>query len=48
MGKLSKGMRRLLAVLLVEVIVASNVFISYADENDDGIMYQISDEEIAE
>ncbi len=48
MGKLSKGMRRLLAVLLVEVIVASNVFISYADENDDGIMYQISEEEIAE
>ncbi len=48
MGKLSKRMRRLLAVLLVEVIVASNVFISYADENDDGIMYQISEEEIAE
>ena len=46
MGKLSKRMKRLLAILLVEVIVASNVFISYADEPDEPL--QFSEEELAE
>lgn len=46
MGKLSKRMKRLLAILLVEVIVASNVFISYADENDEPLSF--SEEELAE
>ena len=32
MAKFSKRMKRLLAVMLVEVIVATNVFVSYADE----------------
>ena len=32
MAKFSKRMKRLLAVMLVEVIVASSVFVSYADE----------------
>ena len=34
MGKISTRMKRMLAIILVEVIVASNVFVSYADESD--------------
>ena len=48
---LSKGMKRMkrmIAILLVEVIVATNVFISYADENDDNVIVQMSVEEVEE
>ncbi|MCM1126740.1 MAG: Cna B-type domain-containing protein, partial [Lachnospiraceae bacterium] len=46
MGRLSKRMKRLLAVLLVEVIVAGNVFVSYADEQDEP--FSITEEELVE
>ncbi|MBP3477176.1 MAG: hypothetical protein J6K48_12825, partial [Lachnospiraceae bacterium] len=45
---LSKRMKRMIAILLVEVIVATNVFISYADENDDNVIVQMSVEEVEE
>ena len=32
MGKISRRMKRMFAIILVEVIVATNVFVSYADE----------------
>ncbi|MBO5033274.1 MAG: hypothetical protein J6D08_15600, partial [Lachnospiraceae bacterium] len=45
---LSKRMKRMIAILLVEVIIATNVFVSYADEIDDGIIVQMSVDEVEE
>ena len=44
MFNLSKKMKRMLAVVLVETIVATNVFVSYAEE-DHSIMCQMTVEE---
>ena len=44
MFNLSRKMKRMLAVVLVETIVATNVFVSYAEE-DHSIMCQMTVEE---
>ena len=51
MAKFSKRMKQLLAVMLVEVIVATNVFVSYADEynsDEPKVMAQMTESEADE
>ena len=45
---LSKRMKRMIAIVLVEAIVATSVFVSYADESDDGVIVQMSVDEVEE
>ena len=47
MNRISKRMKRMLAIVLVEVVIASNVLVSYAEEKDDPVIVQMTETEAA-